>query len=184
MNNLYNISWGEFFTIEIVLLVLGFVGTKVLWGRLKVRQVFRCSTEQWITILAVLSLLAFVLIHPVSHGIIVMIGGLVYYLISDNPLLKKEDFIGSKKVGKTNTDKSLRFTCLTTETQDLVGDRHRLRKCLFGAPYINHNNNLNIKQNGDAIDVSLTLQSDQYTSSLIQYLEGAGFNITIKTNNN
>ena len=183
MNSIYHISWPSCCFIILILAILAFVGTRTLWGRSKVREVFHLTNEQWIAILAVMSLLAFVLVHPVSHGIIVIIGGLVYYLISGNPILSEDGLIGNIK-GKPSPGKSLNFTCITIDSQDLVADRHRLRRSLFGAPYVNHNSNINIKQNGDAMEVGLTLESDQYTSSLRQYLKEAGFNITINTNNN
>lgn len=183
MNDLYTISWLTFFAITIILAVLALIGTKIPWGISKLKYVFHRSPDYWIITLIVIGVLAFVLVHPMTHSILVVIGSLVYYLLKQNPLYSKKENKDTSIKRKHLSDKSVTFTCLARDTQDLVIDRHRLGKCLFGAPYINHNTNIDIKQNGQAIEVSLTLYSDQYISSLTYLLQDAGFDLTIKANN-
>ncbi len=175
MIDLYTISWTTFWIIIVIEALVLIFYKRTNWGNNLIRTYTPWLPKYIVPLQIIISVIAFELVHPVTHGIIIATLALLYVFIIKS---KKGD---TKNIILNNNDSSslniINILCKPNGEDSVREARNKLSKCIFSAPYIVISSSPNIEFDGIEYRVSLELSSNNYLSSLRQYLTKAGFQV-------
>ena len=188
MNGITSFSWSFFLISALILAVIWIVTTRTRIGKIIIVQETPWTVSQWSRILLVILITLFILVDPLFHLITFGIFALLYYLFVNKNILETDiRNIGGKNDVLTSTipfistkvDK-LELICISENHPNLVAEKTALNKCLFSFLQIDDHIYPKVKYIDGAYHVTLNLSSEKYTSSMIDYIRKAGFQVRTK----
>lgn len=180
MYSIYSISWVSFFIILLLLLTTAYVSIKTIQGRKYVAKYTFWSVEQWSYLLLIVGLLSFVLVSPITHGILVVLALLLYaiFIVFNRQLRVSGGTSGNYSANDINEP----INIICQSDAEMIDGRAQdlLKKAIYSCPYIKQNKKAQIIAFENTYDVQLTLTDQKHLPSLVQYLRKLGFTITHK----
>lgn len=188
MQGLTTFSWLTFFVLLGIIAIIWVFTTKTKVGRLIIENETPWNQAQWTRLLLVVIITLFILVDPIFHLTTFGIFISLYYIIVNKNFLNtnirkirvKNEGVKSGLAFIVPQKKILSLTCVPSESQDLISERNMLNKCLFSFPYIDDDTSPIVQYLNGSYNLELYLSSEKYTSSLIGFIEKAGFQVSIK----
>lgn len=179
MDYIHTISWGTFALWLIILLGLWLAYTRITVIKDFVTRVTKLNAYQFTLIIVIIILLLFVFVHPVTHGLMVMLAMVLFWSFTRGKEFNYDIFSFGKPSLEDEGFERKRYDFLLTATaeSDLLTERKKLEKNLFSCPYILLDQKPQIKYDRSEYSVSFYMSSEQYVSSVMQYMTESGFNI-------
>lgn len=188
MNELTTISWMSLLIGVGLLFIIWILTSKTRYGRLIVTRETPWNVRQWTTILVIIAITMFILVNPVFHLLTTGIFAVLYYVfVNKNILGRKISHLGNGKEslrGGIDFGAKAPFTlelhCKGIDFSGQLAERKALDKCLFSFLTVSSNPFPEVDHIDGVYHVKGELSSKKYYSSLIQYIQRAGFEIEIK----
>jgi hypothetical protein len=176
MYEVYSISWFGFILIIAVLILIGYFSLKTVQGPKYLERYTPWDPDQWRNILRIIGLLFFVLVNPITHGILTVLAlGLYAFFIGFNrELLPSQSQLSTRSVDYGST---VSITCQAKEDTEAIYGMSILKRAIYSCPYILEDAKPKILVYGDKYELELRLSAQEYLPSFLQYLGRLGFTI-------
>lgn len=157
-------------------------------GQRIINQETPWSVSQWSRLLLVLSITLFILVDPIFHLLTFAIFAILYYVFVNKNLLNtnirklgvKNDMLPGNLSFSSINEFSQEITCIPIEERSLYNESRAIDRCLFSFPYIENKAFPMVNYLNGEYHLKLNLTSEKFTSSLVDNLKKAGFEVILK----
>lgn len=175
MQDIHGISFTLFIVLTAIVLFIGYVTLYTSRGKRFIKKYLPSHRVYWRLYLIIALVLIFVMLNPLLHFILGMVGGLLYYLL----IIRGGEVFRKNKGNSLDQATQLRLS-IQPESNDNPKENYlNLKAKLFSFPYIDHSKKPDITLNDDTFEVHIRLTQARFTDSFIKYLNNAGLHTTL-----